>query len=344
MHITAALTCAALGGGAVTGIGSLPHTDPVAAVQLVAELCPEIPFWPQLPRRAPGELMVAQVLVPVAGLLRPREGRYGYQLEARDRAMLLRRLAAARGELTPAVAAGFFALEAALAANAFPRAVALKGQIIGPLTLAAQIFVDEQPLLYDPEGLAVVSAYVERLARWQITRLARWRTPVLLMLDEPYLAFLRGPGDGQMLAMVQGLSQALRAAGALVGVHCCATLPDRTPPLALLCATGADVVSFDACQRSEAFCAEPAVQSFLASGGILAFGIVPTLSDLTDVSLATLLARWIVAGRGGPPRISLREHTLITATCGLGLLTEGVARRSFELARELAGAVVGTAL
>ncbi|MCS6880259.1 MAG: hypothetical protein RMK84_06150 [Oscillochloridaceae bacterium] len=344
MHITTALTCATLGGGAITGIGSLPHADPAAAVQLVAEFCPEIPFWPQLPQRAPGELMVAQALVPVADLLRTREGRYGYQLEARNRATLLNRLADARGELTPAVAAGFFALEAALAANAFPRAVALKGQIIGPLTLAAQIFVDEQPLLYDPEGLAVVSAYVESLARWQITRLARWRTPVLLMLDEPCLAFLPEPGDGQMLAIVQGLSRALRAAGALVGVHCCATLPDRTPPLALLCATGADVVSFDAYQRSEAFCTEPAVRSFLASGGVLAFGIVPTFSDLTSVSLADLLVRWIVASRSGPPGIALKEHTIITATCGLGLLTESVARRSFELARELASAVAGATL
>lgn len=339
MHRTAALSCAALGGGAITGVGSLPHTDPAAAVRLVAELCPEIPFWPQLPQRAPGELMVAQALAPVAELLQPREGRYGYQLERHNRAELLRRLTYDQAELTPEVAAGFFALEAALAANAFPRAVALKGQIIGPLTLAAQIFVEEQPLLHDPEGLAVVSAYVERLARWQIARLARWRTPVLLVLDEPYLALLPSPGATELLMVVHGLIQALRATGALAGIHCCATLPDRAPPLALLCATGADVVSFDAYQRGEAFCADQAVQAFLAEGGVLAFGIVPTLRDLADVSFADLLARWIIASRGGDDCASLKVHTLITATCGLGLLTEDAARRSFELARELAAAV-----
>jgi hypothetical protein len=122
MQITTALSCAALGGGAITDVGSMPHVDPAAAVRLVAELCPEIPFWPQLPQRAPGELMVAQALAPVAELLRPREGRYGYQLANRDRAELLRRLIYGSAQLTPEGAAGFFTLEAAPAANAFPRA------------------------------------------------------------------------------------------------------------------------------------------------------------------------------------------------------------------------------
>ncbi|NTU82452.1 MAG: hypothetical protein HGA45_24280 [Chloroflexales bacterium] len=339
MRITTALSCAALGGGAITGVGSLPHRDPAAAVRLVADLCPEIPFWPQLPQRAPSELMVEQALAPVAELLQPRKGSYGYQLEQRDRAELLDRLTYGQAALTPEVAAGFFAFEEALAANAFPRAVALKGQIIGPLTLAAQIFVDEQPLLRDPEGLAVIRAYVERMARWQIMRLARWRTPVLLVLDEPYLALLPSLGNTDMFAAVHGLAQSLRATGALVGVHCCAALPDQPPPLALLCATGADIVSFDAYQRGEAFCADPIVRSFLAAGGALAFGLVPTLRDLANVSLADLLARWLVVSCGGDPRLSLKDHTLITATCGLGLLSEDVARRSFELARELAAAV-----
>lgn len=41
----------------VTGIGSLPHTDPVAAIAFVARQSPQIPFWPQLPQRGPQEYM-----------------------------------------------------------------------------------------------------------------------------------------------------------------------------------------------------------------------------------------------------------------------------------------------
>ena len=46
--------------GRVTGIGSLPFTDPEAGVRFVAEHSPEIPFWPQLPRRSEDEGMIAQ--------------------------------------------------------------------------------------------------------------------------------------------------------------------------------------------------------------------------------------------------------------------------------------------
>jgi hypothetical protein len=35
--------------GTVTDIGSLPFRDPPTAVQCVAQTCPCIPFWPELP-------------------------------------------------------------------------------------------------------------------------------------------------------------------------------------------------------------------------------------------------------------------------------------------------------
>lgn len=86
----------------------------------------------------------------------------------------------------------------------------------------------------------------------------------------------------------------------------------------------------DAEQRGAVFCADPAVQAFLAGGGLLACGIVPTLRDLTDVPFAALLVRWLVVSCGGDSCAPLKSHTPITATCGLGLLTEGAARRSFQ--------------
>lgn len=46
--------------GLATGIGSLPHTDAEEAVDLVLKYCPQVPFWPQLPRRDAREGMIAQ--------------------------------------------------------------------------------------------------------------------------------------------------------------------------------------------------------------------------------------------------------------------------------------------
>ena len=48
--------------GLATGIGSLPHINPVQALDLIAECFPRIPHWPQLPRRGRVEGLVSQYL------------------------------------------------------------------------------------------------------------------------------------------------------------------------------------------------------------------------------------------------------------------------------------------
>jgi len=46
--------------GLPTAVGSMPHIDPEEACSLVARFLPEIPAWPQLPKRAFPENMYAQ--------------------------------------------------------------------------------------------------------------------------------------------------------------------------------------------------------------------------------------------------------------------------------------------
>ena len=46
--------------GLATGIGSLPHHNVDAALDLIFQYIPNIPFWPQLPKRDIREGMVAQ--------------------------------------------------------------------------------------------------------------------------------------------------------------------------------------------------------------------------------------------------------------------------------------------
>jgi hypothetical protein len=67
--------------GAVTGIGSLPLTSAASATRSVAELSPEIPFWPQLPRLSKRESVIGQGLGLVADLIEPRKEGYGYQVQ-----------------------------------------------------------------------------------------------------------------------------------------------------------------------------------------------------------------------------------------------------------------------
>src|ERR1700735_1389801 len=68
--------------GAVTGIGSLPLTSVAAAIRSIAELSPEIPFWPQLPQLSEREAAIGQGLGILGDLIEARGEGYGYSVRA----------------------------------------------------------------------------------------------------------------------------------------------------------------------------------------------------------------------------------------------------------------------
>src|SRR5712672_3770277 len=123
--------------GAVTGIGSLPLTSVSSAIQAVAQFSPEVPFWPQLPQLSPSESAIGQGLGCLAGLIEPRKEGYGYQFKSGQIDSVVEALHGSIGALTSVNAAGFGAFENALASGLFKSAVAVKGQIEGPITLSA---------------------------------------------------------------------------------------------------------------------------------------------------------------------------------------------------------------
>jgi hypothetical protein len=280
--------------------------------------------------------MVEHALLPFLDLLRPCPSAAGYHILPGAERELIRRLDDDAAELDAERAAGFFAFERAMAAGAFPQAAALKGQIVGPVTLAAQLFADGQPLLAArgadiARGLEVFRAlawHVTRLALWQVDRLKRWRLPVILVVDEPCLSM--AAGQPSVIArhfplVLKECFTMLRAAGAVAGVHCCARLP-----ASLVCRAHPDLVSFDAHQGLEEFFAEPDTQAFMRGGGLVAFGLIPTWPDLCEVHPLTLLSRWLESAVTCGDIAGLAERSLFTATCGLGLLSEQAARRSFQ--------------
>ena len=105
--------------GAVTGIGSLPLTSITSAVRSVAELSPEVPFWPQLPQLSERESIVGQGIGILESLIEARNEGYGYQVKEGQLDSVLEILHRSSGELTPANAAGFGAFEEALSSGLF---------------------------------------------------------------------------------------------------------------------------------------------------------------------------------------------------------------------------------
>ncbi len=317
-------------GGAVLGIGSLPHTDPAAAVRFVAEYCPEIPFWPQLPQRSPQDDLLLQMVAPLADLLKMRTAGRIDVLPGRI-ATVRRRLHSVSARLDETHAPGFFAFEQALAAGDFADARLLKGQLYGPLTLARCLYANGCPIYKLPGIYAALTDYLCRLAHWQVMRLRHFGKPVLIVIDEPALA-LETP-DATALNYVHQMVQAIHEAGASSGVHCCAPAHPAT-----LVNLKTNLISFDAHVGLESFLRHASIQQFVAAGGWLAFGLIPTLLDLSQLAVEDIFARWVGAAVAGGFDVDLlAAHSLISATCGLGLLNEANAAQSFVHTQSLVG-------
>ena len=156
--------------GAVTGIGSLPLTSSEEAIRSVAELSPEIPFWPQLPQLSERESIVSQGLGVVDNFIERRNDGYGYQVKEGHLDSVVKILHQSSGELSCENAAGFGAFEQALSSGLFDSAVAVKGQIEGPITLAAYLFHKGKPFLADPALFAAIAFHISQIIRWQIDR------------------------------------------------------------------------------------------------------------------------------------------------------------------------------
>ena len=127
--------------GLATGIGSLPHTDPVEAAAVVLRLLPDLPAAPQLPERDPREGMIAQWLGALPEITVAPDGTC---------TLLGRSDAAPECRFDPVAHAGLLAFLDAVAAVALgggacpPR---IKVQLTGPLTLASPLEALGMPTL-----------------------------------------------------------------------------------------------------------------------------------------------------------------------------------------------------
>jgi hypothetical protein len=69
---------------------------------------------------------------------------------------------------------GLVEFENALKAGAFRSARALKGQVEGPITLAAYVFDGDRPFVIEDDYLQAVTAHIGRLAQAQIRMLRQF--------------------------------------------------------------------------------------------------------------------------------------------------------------------------
>lgn len=338
-------------------IGSLPLADHRQASQMIFDATPELPIWPQLPMYRE-EGMVQQFLPGLPGV-REEAGKVFIDSEGEAFAEETLRfyeeyLAISEGDAS--LEGSRFALDeetgrgfAAFLAEAESRKgsfVALKGQTTGPFTFCTAL-VDGagRAIFYDDQLRDLAVKHLSLKARWQTKKMSAWCDHTIMFFDEPALA---GLGSSAFISISQNdISDCLREVFAgvreengLVGVHVCA----NTEWPAIF-ASGLDILSFDAFGYFDKLVLYPEqLTTFLAAGGILASGIVPTAPEsIEGQSVTSLVDLWFSQLQQlttfGIEEKTVFAQTLITPSCGTGALTRAQAERVLALTGEVAAAI-----
>jgi methionine synthase II (cobalamin-independent) len=335
-------------------IGSLPFTDYVQAAGLVWEYTPEIPLWVQLPK-VPGESITRQFAAGMPGLTEEGGRPFidttdpDYEesiLRFYEDALALEEAADAldrsRFAISADSAGGFFELINQTMQRTRPP-LAVKGQIIGPVTFGTSMCDrDGKAIFYDPQLRDVLVRLLALRTRWQVRRLAGLGRPVLLFIDDPAItgfgsSIYIGLSREDICQSLCAIIDAIHLEGGLAGVHICANA-DWT----MVLDSAVDILSFDAYAFFDQFVIyQEAIRRFIYRGGLIAWGLVPTLSpdDLARENAESLFVQWREKSSQvaalGIERKQLTAQSLITPACGMGTLSEELALKGLRLTREL---------
>ncbi len=294
-----------------TGIGSLPHTDVAAALAL--SFAHEIPFLPQLPALSRSEGMIAAGLEGLPGLRCDGKIEVEVWREGRDAFCAAVEAGLSSADLSKLEPAAHACFEPFLRAVKGGKSSFAKVQIVGPVT--ARGFAQPSGALTKGER-AELDQQIFRLV-WarslaMVGAVRRTNATPILFLDEPGLVLLdpADPTPQQAIEDLKRLIGAVQQAGALVGIHCCGNTDWAT-----LLRSGLDILSIDARLSLDAVLEErTAYLEFIASGAILALGIIPTEASATYL-VSELVDSVEVSLRAASPRPL--PGLILTAACGL---------------------------
>lgn len=341
--------------GEITAIGSLPDIGTTEGLQLVLDSLQQIPHWPQFPKRAPEYLthQFLQVLIDCGVMEVPEQGNpvlneqnptfvegltafYQTYLEAASG----NQEALAAFAIPDWAGKGFAALIDELANNPTLQPQYVKGQLVGPLTAGLQIMNAENiPIIYDDQLRDVVIKALTMNIHWQVSQLSHSGLPVIIFLDE---GLLHAYGHRDFLSIsaqlindtFSELITAIKDSGAEAGIHFCSRADWE-----LLFPAQPDILAFDAYSYFSGILAAPEqVDTFLAQGGTIAWGLIPSYEACFTETAATLCQRWqnYIARleQKGVDSARLRKQYLITPSCGTGFYTPAIAQRVYQLLQE----------
>jgi methionine synthase II (cobalamin-independent) len=312
---------------------------------MVAKYLPDLPAWPQLPKRSHLENMYAQFSEGFPGLV--LEGDKIYVERSADFDSQLEQLYNAASADNPddygistEYAAGLHAF--LVLKERHPGMV--KGQVTGPISWGLCVTDREQRgILYDDLLAEALAKFLRLKAIWQERFLSQISPNTVIFVDEPYLtslgtAFVAIPNE-QVTTLLEEVFSGIEG---LKGVHCCGSTD-----WSLLLKSSTDILSFDTYNYADSLSCYPAeVKAFLERGGSIAWGIVPNEEEaLAGESIASLYDRLGEAmapfTRDSIPFKQLVAQSLLTPSCTLASLSVEAAIRALELLAELSAKVRG---
>ncbi len=321
--------------------GSLPHTDPEAACNLILENL-DIATWPQLPRRAFLENMYVQFSERFPGIMVAEERIYVERNGDLDPDLEQLYVAYLTDDLEHAAISADYAagLHHFLKLDLGQPPI-VKGQVTGPISWGLMVAdQDRRPILYDDVLAEAIAKHLRLKAEWMEQELRRLSPQTIIFVDEPYMssygsAFVSLNKD-QVVSLLEEVFAGIKG---LKGVHCCGNTD-----WSLLLSTEVDILNLDAYEYAEALALYPdEVGAFLERGGILGWGIVPASDQAHEETVDGLLERFHHAlsllTAKGLNLDDLFSSALIMPSCGCGSLSLETAERVVQLTSELARAL-----
>lgn len=333
-----------------TAIGSMPHTDPEQALDIVLANLAEAPIWPQLPKRSLTEQMEPQY---TEGMPRARIDPIKNRLYFDTTGDTSEELAAfyeayiaamdpdeGNGDcsamaISPDYAAGLHGLEARLkaAGRKYPY---VKVQTTGPISFALAVTdQDKRALYYNDEFRDMLVKALAMKCRWQIQKFAPYAERVICFIDEPILSAFGSSTyvsvtREDIVSSIAEVVDAIHADNGLAGMHCCGNTEWSIPVDA-----GVDIVNLDGFEFGETIALYPAaVNQLFARNGALAWGVVPSSAKVRDydvpklVDLFDKLADKLAAA--GVDKKRIFTQAMITSSCGAGALEPADAELMFQ--------------
>ncbi len=336
-----------------TAIGSLPHTDPQKAVELIFKQFPDIPVLPQLANVNPNEDMTAQLNEKIPGVLYDETDKRWYIdqesetfFEEIEEFYLDYESIVNDGDQAPLEKYAISrehcsALPLFLEKLAAEKPGYVKGQITGPFTFGTSLVDREKRCAFYDETLKEITVKALTLKALWLVKKFREASPEsqpVIFMDEPTIsqygtsAFITVKKD-DIISSFSEIATILKSAGALVGIHCCGK-----SDWSLITESNIDILNFDAfyfAQSLGLYAGE--IGNFLNNGGKIAWGIVPTMDTdaLNTATVESLVQKYEEAvsylTNKNIDKDLILESSIITPSCGAGSLTKDQAEKAMQL-------------